>query len=130
MENAINTINSIVWSNWLVGLCFISGIYFSLRTRFSQIRNLKEMVGLLFGGESSDKGISSFQGFCTALAGRIGTGNIAGVATAIAWGGPGALFWMWAIAFLGAGSAFAESTLGQLYKEEHDANIAEDLHTT
>lgn len=120
MENAINTINSIVWSNWLVGLCFISGIYFSLRTRFSQIRNLKEMVGLLFGGQSSDKGISSFQGFCTALAGRIGTGNIAGVATAIAWGGPGALFWMWAIAFLGAGSAFAESTLGQLYKEEHD----------
>lgn len=78
------------------------------------------MVGLLFGGQSSDKGISSFQGFCTALAGRIGTGNIAGVATAIAWGGPGALFWMWAIAFLGAGSAFAESTLGQLYKEEHD----------
>ena len=78
------------------------------------------MVGLLFGGQSSDKGISSFQGFCTALAGRIGTGNIAGVATAIAWGGPEALFWMWAIAFLGAGSAFAESTLGQLYKEEHD----------
>ena len=54
------------------------------------------------------------------LAGRIGTGNIAGVATAIAWGGPGALFWMWAIAFLGAGSAFAESTLGQLYKEQHE----------
>lgn len=120
MENVVNTIYNILWSNWLVILCFFSGIYFSIRTKFSQIRNLKEMVGLLFGGESSDKGISSFQGFCTALAGRIGTGNIAGVATAIAWGGPGALFWMWAIAFLGAGSAFAESTLGQLYKEEHD----------
>ena len=78
------------------------------------------MVHLLFAGEKSEEGISSFQGFCTALAGRIGTGNIAGVATAIAWGGPGALFWMWAIAFLGAGSAFAESTLGQLYKEKHD----------
>ncbi len=120
MVDIINTINSIVWSNWLVVLCFISGIYFSVRTKFSQVRNIKEMVGLLFGGQKSEQGISSFQGFCTALAGRIGTGNIAGVATAIAWGGPGALFWMWAIAFLGAGSAFAESTLGQLYKEEHD----------
>ncbi|WP_434797017.1 alanine/glycine:cation symporter family protein [Terrisporobacter vanillatitrophus] len=120
MENIVNAVNNIVWSNALVYLCLGAGIYFSLRTRFSQIRNLKEMVHLLFAGEKSEQGISSFQGFCTALAGRIGTGNIAGVATAIAWGGPGALFWMWAIAFLGAGSAFAESTLGQLYKEEHE----------
>lgn len=120
MENIVNAVNNVVWSNWLVYLCLGSGIYFSLRTKFSQIRNLKEMVHLLFAGEKSEEGISSFQGFCTALAGRIGTGNIAGVATAIAWGGPGALFWMWAIAFLGAGSAFAESTLGQLYKEKHD----------
>ena len=120
MENIVNAVNNVVWSNWLVYLCLGAGIYFSLRTRFSQVRNLKEMVHLLFAGEKSEQGISSFQGFCTALAGRIGTGNIAGVATAIAWGGPGALFWMWAIAFLGAGSAFAESTLGQLYKEEHE----------
>ena len=120
MENIVNAVNNVVWSNWLVYLCLGAGIYFSLRTKFSQIRNLKEMVHLLFAGEKSEEGISSFQCFCTALAGRIGTGNIAGVATAIAWGGPGALFWMWAIAFLGAGSAFAESTLGQLYKEKHD----------
>ena len=120
MENIVNAVNNVVWSNWLVYLCLGAGIYFSLRTKFSQIRNLKEMVHLLFAGEKSEEGISSFQGFCTTLAGRIGTGNIAGVATAIAWGGPGALFWMWAIAFLGAGSAFAESTLGQLYKEKHD----------
>ena len=120
MENIVNAVNNVVWSNWLVYLCLGSGIYFSFRTKFSQVRNLKEMVHLLFAGEKSEEGISSFQGFCTALAGRIGTGNIAGVATAIAWGGPGALFWMWAIAFLGAGSAFAESTLGQLYKEKHD----------
>lgn len=120
METIVTTVNNIVWSNWLVYLCLGAGIYFSLRTRFSQIRNLKEMVHLLFAGEKSEQGISSFQGFCTALAGRIGTGNIAGVATAIAWGGPGALFWMWVIAFLGAGSAFAESTLGQLYKEDHE----------
>ncbi len=120
MSDIVNAVNNVVWSNWLVYLCLGSGIYFSLRTKFSQVRNLKEMVHLLFAGEKSEEGISSFQGFCTALAGRIGTGNIAGVATAIAWGGPGALFWMWAIAFLGAGSAFAESTLGQLYKEKHD----------
>lgn len=120
MEGIINSINSVIWSMALVWTCLGVGIYFSIRTRFSQIRNIKEMVALLFGGEKSEKGISSFQGFCTALAGRIGTGNIAGVATAIAWGGPGALFWMWITAFLGAGSAFAESTLGQLYKEEHD----------
>lgn len=120
MENIVNSINSIVWSVALVWTCLGVGIYFSIRTRFSQIRNIKEMVALLFGGKKSEQGISSFQGFCTALAGRIGTGNIAGVATAIAWGGPGALFWMWLAAFLGAGSAFAESTLGQLYKEEHE----------
>ena len=120
MENLITSIYNVVWSNWLVYLCLFSGIYFSLRTKFSQVRNLKTMVKLLLSGEKSEEGISSFQGFCTALAGRIGTGNIAGVATAIAWGGPGALFWMWAIAFLGAGSAFAESTLGQLYKEQHE----------
>ncbi len=120
MENIVNSINAVVWSQALVITCLGVGIYFTLRTRFSQVRNIKDMVGLLFGGQKSEQGISSFQGFCTALAGRIGTGNIAGVATAIAWGGPGALFWMWAIAFLGAGSAFAESTLGQLYKEEHE----------
>ena len=120
MKDIVTAVNNVVWSNWLVYLCLGAGIYFSIRTRFSQIRNIKEMVHLLFAGEKSEQGISSFQGFCTALAGRIGTGNIAGVATAIAWGGPGALFWMWAIAFLGAGSAFAESTLGQLYKEEHE----------
>ncbi len=120
MENIVTAVNNVVWSDYLVYLCLGAGIYFSCRTRFSQVRHLKEMVHLLFAGEQSEQGISSFQGFCTALAGRIGTGNIAGVATAIAWGGPGALFWMWVIAFLGAGSAFAESTLGQLYKEEHD----------
>ena len=120
MKDIVTAINNVVWSNWLVYLCLGAGVYFTLKTRFSQVRNIKEMLRLLFIGEKSEKGISSFQGFCTALAGRIGTGNIAGVATAIAWGGPGALFWMWVIAFLGAGSAFAESTLGQVYKEEHE----------
>ncbi|MCR8745325.1 alanine/glycine:cation symporter family protein [Romboutsia lituseburensis] len=120
MESVINAINSVIWSNWLIGLCLGAGVYFSLRTRFLQVRHIKEMVILLVKGEKSAEGISSFQALCTALAGRIGTGNIAGVATAIAMGGPGALFWMWAIAFLGAGSAFVESTLAQIYKEVDD----------
>ncbi|CEH35471.1 alanine/glycine:cation symporter family protein [Romboutsia lituseburensis] len=120
MESVINAINSVIWSNWLIGLCLGAGIYFSCRTRFLQVRHIKEMVVLLVKGEKSEEGISSFQALCTALAGRIGTGNIAGVATAIAMGGPGALFWMWAIAFLGAGSAFVESTLAQIYKEVDD----------
>ncbi|WP_250672849.1 alanine/glycine:cation symporter family protein [Paraclostridium ghonii] len=118
MESIINSINNILWSNALITLCLGAGLYFSLRTRFLQVRHLNEMVVLLAKGEKSEKGISSFQALCTSLAGRIGTGNIAGVATAIAMGGPGALFWMWAIAFLGAGSAFVESTLAQIYKEE------------
>ena len=120
MSDIATSIYNIIWSNWLVYICLGSGIYFSFRTRFSQIRNIKEMFYLLSRGEKSEQGISSFQSFCTTLAGRIGIGNISGVATAIAWGGPGSLFWMWAIAFLGAGSAFAESTLGQLYKEENN----------
>ncbi len=120
MEALINNINNIIWSNWLIALCLGAGIYFSLRTRFLQVRHLDDMVLLLAKGEKSSHGISSFQALCTALAGRIGTGNIAGVATAIAMGGPGALFWMWVIAFLGAGSAFVESTLAQIYKEVDD----------
>ncbi|MGV3640065.1 MAG: alanine/glycine:cation symporter family protein, partial [Adhaeribacter sp.] len=75
---------------------------------------------LLFSGQASAKGVSSFQAFSIAIAGRVGTGNIAGVATAIAMGGPGAVFWMWMIAFLGSSSAFVEATLGQIYKQVQD----------
>lgn len=117
MENIINSINDLVWSNALIILCLGTGIYFSITTRFIQVRYLKEMINLLFEGKSSDKGVSSFQAFAIAISGRIGTGNIAGVATAIAMGGPGAIFWMWIIAFLGSSSAFIEATLGQLYKQ-------------
>lgn len=120
MEQIIITINDIVWSNWLVGLFLIAGIYFSCRTRFLQIRQFKEMSSLAINRKKSEKGISSFQALSVSLAGKIGTGNIAGVGTAIALGGPGSIFWMWTIAFLGAGTAFVESTLGQLYKIEED----------
>lgn len=117
MKEIVESINAVVWSDALIYLCLGAGIYFSIVTRFLQVTYLKDMVQLLFKGESSKEGVSSFQAFAIAISGRVGTGNIAGVATAIAMGGPGAIFWMWVIAFLGASSAFVESTLGQIYKE-------------
>jgi AGCS family alanine or glycine:cation symporter len=117
MDKIINEINNLVWSNALIVLCLGVGIYFSISTKFLQVRYFREMIRLLFDGKSSDKGVSSFQAFAIAISGRIGTGNIAGVATAIAMGGPGAVFWMWVIAFLGSASAFVEATLGQVYKQ-------------
>jgi alanine or glycine:cation symporter, AGCS family len=117
MKEIIDIINGVIWSNALIFLCLAAGVYFSFATKFVQISYFQEMIRLLFGGKSSDKGVSSFQAFAIAISGRVGTGNIAGVATAIAMGGPGAIFWMWIIAFLGASSAFIESTLGQIYKE-------------
>jgi len=119
MEEFIGMINNIVWSNALIVLCLGTGLYFSLRTRFLQVRHFKEMFRLLFDGKSTDSGVSSFQALSMSLAGRVGTGNIAGVATAIAFGGPGAMFWMWMVAFLGASTAFVEATLAQIYKEKH-----------
>ena len=86
-------------------------------TRFVQVRQFKEMLRLLFSGSKSSDGVSSFQALAISLAGRVGMGNIAGVAAAIGFGGPGAVFWMWVVAFLGASTAYAESTLAQIYKE-------------
>jgi len=81
------------------------------------------MLRLLFSGKESDRGISSFQALAVSLSGRVGTGNIAGVAAAIGFGGPGAVFWMWVVAFLGASTAYVESTLGQIYKEEDEGQL-------
>ena len=117
MESVIYWINDIVWSKALVILCLGTGLFFSFRLKFPQVRLFKEMIRLLFGRKKSKEGISSFQAFTLAISGRIGTGNIAGVATAIAMGGPGAVFWMWTIAFLGSASAIIEATLAQTYKE-------------
>jgi len=118
MEQIVNFLNDIIWSKALIYLCLGTGLYFSLRTRFLQVRHFGHMARLLFRGEASARGVSPFQAFALAISGRVGTGNIAGVATAIAMGGPGAVFWMWMIAFLGAGSAFVEAALAQIYKEE------------
>ena len=117
MLDFVDFLNSIIWSPVLVGLCLFVGLLFSIRTRFVQLRLIPEMWRLLFQKKEDEIGLSSFQALSLTLASRVGTGNIAGVATAICFGGPGALLWMWMMAFLGASSAFVESTLGQVYKE-------------
>lgn len=121
----MNTINDIVWSPALVVLLVAAGLYFTVRTRCVQIRRLGLMARLLFSKKKGKevKSFSSFQAFCVSLSGRVGTGNIVGVATAIAIGGPGAVFWMWVIAFLGASTAFTESTLAQQYRFVHDSGL-------
>ena len=93
MEAWVKTINDWVWSTPLIVLCLGAGMYFSLRTRFVQVRQVREMVRLLLVDNRSEAGVSSFQALAMSLSGRVGIGNIAGVATAIAYGGPGAVFW-------------------------------------
>lgn len=120
MEEFVTTLNDIIWSPALIYLCLGAGLYFSIRTRFMQVRGFREMIRLMLSGQSSQAGVSSFQALAMSLSGRVGIGNIAGVATAIAAGGPGAVFWMWVMAFLGASTAYVESTLAQIYKEKDD----------
>ena len=120
MEAFVSAVNDVVWSNALIYLCLGAGLFYSVLTRFAQVRHFKEMCKLLFSPNTSEKGISSFQALAVSLSGRVGVGNIAGVAAAIGFGGPGAIFWMWVVAFLGASTAYAESTLGQIYKLEED----------
>ena len=116
----ITSINDVLWTYVLVIMLLGCAAWFTFKTRFVQFRMIKEMIRLL--GDSTNKAegkkehISSFQAFMVSLASRVGTGNLAGVATAITVGGPGAVFWMWLIALLGSSSAFIESTLAQLYK--------------
>ncbi|MFT6247288.1 MAG: AGCS family alanine or glycine:cation symporter [Cognaticolwellia sp.] len=120
MQEIVDIINGYIWSPYLIYLCLGAGVFFSILTRFVQIRHFREMFRLLLSGKSSAKGISSFQALAVSLSGRVGTGNIAGVAAAIGFGGPGAVFWMWVVAFLGAATAYIESTNAQIYKEEED----------
>lgn len=116
----INETNDILWTYILVVMLLGCAIWFSIKTKFVQFRMIGEMIRLL--GDSTakingnEKHISSFQAFAVSLASRVGTGNLAGVATAITVGGPGAVFWMWIIALLGSSSAFVESSLAQLFK--------------
>lgn len=116
----INEANDILWTYILIAMLLGCALWFSIRTKFVQFRMIGEMVRLLGDSTSKvnghEKHISSFQAFAVSLASRVGTGNLAGVASAITVGGPGAVFWMWVIALLGSSSAFVESTLAQLFK--------------
>jgi alanine or glycine:cation symporter, AGCS family len=120
VEEIVGKLVGILWSPVMIYFCLGVGLLFSILTRFLQVRLIKDMVVQMFKGSSSKSGVSSFQSLALSLSGRVGTGNIAGTATAIAFGGPGAVFWMWTIAFIGASSAFIESTLAQIYKVKQD----------
>lgn len=124
LQKIIGILNTALWSYVLIALLIILGLYFTVKSGFAQFRFLGHMFKLLGEGASKSissdgkkhKGVSSFQAFCISTASRVGTGNLAGVAIAISLGGPGAIFWMWLIALIGAGSSLVESTLAQVYK--------------
>lgn len=119
MNAAVNAVNDVLWSYVLIVVLIACGLYFTFATRFVQVRMLPEMLRLLtegIGKQTEGHAISSFQAFCVSTASRVGVGNIAGVAIAIVTGGPGAVFWMWLIAFIGCATGFIESTLAQIYK--------------
>ncbi len=122
MNEFITTLNDFLWGYFLIAGLIACGLWFTLKTKGVQFRMVGEMFRLLVDSSTSAKGtrhVSSFQAFAVSVATRVGTGNLAGVATAIAVGGPGAVFWMWVIALIGAATAFVESTLGQLFKQKH-----------
>ena len=130
MNELITHINDAIWGYVLIGVLVACGLWFTWKTKGVQFRMIGEMFRLLTDSATSGtnklsdknadhKHISSFQAFAVSVATRVGTGNLAGVATAIAIGGPGAVFWMWMIALLGSATAFIESTLGQLFKQRH-----------
>ena len=125
LNQTLSSINEFLWGwHWhsILIVLAVCGVYFTIRTRFVQFRMVPEMFRLLCESAPLNKKknqVSSFQAFAVSLATRVGTGNLAGVAGAIAVGGPGAVFWMWMIALLGSATAFVESTLAQLYKRRN-----------
>lgn len=117
VNSVINFLADKLYSVFLIYLLIGVGLYFTIRTKFVQIRLLPSMFKAIGGSRSdAEGGISAFQAFCVGLASRVGTGNIAGVAIAITLGGPGAIFWMWIVAVVGMATAFVEATLAQMYK--------------
>lgn len=127
MNGLITQINDALWGYLLIGALVLCGLWFTWKTNGVQFRMIGEMFRLLtdasWASSKEQKHISSFQAFAVSVATRVGTGNLAGVATAIAIGGPGAVFWMWVIALLGSATAFIESTLAQLFKQKHESSF-------
>lgn len=119
LNDVLSSINDFMYTYLLLFLLIGADIYFTIRTRFVQVRLFKnslQVIGEKADAKDGEKPVSSFQALMISTASRVGTGNIAGIATAIATGGPGAAFWMWVMALLGGSSAFVESTLAQVYK--------------
>ncbi|KGX87223.1 sodium:alanine symporter [Pontibacillus litoralis JSM 072002] len=119
MLDIINSMNNVLWSYVLIIVLLSIGLYFTIKMKFVQFRLFGDMFRVLFEKDSykkQKKGTTPFQAFTISTASRIGTGNLGGVAIAIAMGGPGAVFWMWIISLLGAATSFVESTLAQVYK--------------
>lgn len=129
ITDIVTFVNNILWSYVLIATLIACGLWFTFKTKFVQFRMIGHMFKLLLetgtdkikgnkklNNENKERKISSFEAFAVSIAGRVGTGNLAGVATAIVIGGPGAVFWMWLIALIGSASAFIESTLAQMYK--------------
>ncbi len=120
MNELLGKLNEYLYTYILIILLVGTGIYFTIRTKFVQITMLPEAFRVLTEKKKGEEGVSSFQALMISTASRVGTGNIAGVATALAAGGAGAIFWMWLLAIIGSASAFAESTLAQAYKVKGD----------
>lgn len=117
IQDVVVIFNDFLWSKLLIILLVVCGVYFTTKTKFMQFRMISDMVKVLKEPKSKEPGkVSPFQAFCISMAARVGTGNITGIALAIALGGPGAVFWMWIIAMIGSASSFVESTLAQIYK--------------
>ncbi|WP_157149977.1 sodium:alanine symporter family protein [Brachyspira sp. SAP_772] len=129
IEQLVSKINSFLWDYTLLIFLCGTGLYFTIRLRFIQIREFKDSFKSTFGsvslkGSAADEhGMSSFQSLATSIAAQVGTGNLAGAATALVAGGPGAIFWMWVSAFLGMATIFAEATLAQKFKTYKDGQV-------
>ena len=118
MDVILGKINAALWSMPLVILILGAGLYFTIRMGFPQIRYFKEMIRVASTGGDSEKGLSPLKSFIFTAARSVGVGNIAGMAAALFYGGPGALFWLWILAIFGCTVSTAEATLAQTYKQE------------
>lgn len=125
IEKVVAVVNTVLWDYALLVLLVGTGVFFTFKLKFIQVRKFKEGMKMLFGnfslhGKDGQKGLSSFQALTTAIAAQVGTGNIAGAATAIASGGAGAIFWMWVSAFFGMATIYGEAVMAQVTRVEHD----------
>ena len=128
LSQIVERVNSFLWDGALLVLLLGTGIFYTINLKFIQVRKFGEGMKRMFGnfslhGKSTEKGLSSFQALATAIAAQVGTGNIAGAATAIASGGPGAIFWMWVSAFFGMATIYGEAVMAQYTRKKENGAI-------